>query len=237
MNNQEFLLNSVNELYSELYPYCYETDKHLYDMLRPYIRLVDVANVVDRKDHMFTISVSNLLSCIDTTYGIKQWKEKFLKTRVFKKIEDNIKNTLNEFSSVEAIYLYGVCPSLTKINFGVNITEKVRFKRVVQNTLQPFADVKINKFAFRLREVLPQSIIDEFNLQCIAKGLLKNNIMLRRNVVNFESVEKMFDFFNKLVSDSNTENIEKTVYNAISVFDNDELRESEITLITDFNVV
>lgn len=237
MNTQEFLLNSVNEIYSEIYPNCYETDKGLYDMLKPYITLVDQNKLADVKDHMFSISVSDLLSCIETTYGIKRWKKKFSKTRVYRGIEDNIKNTLREFSSVEGIYLYGVCPSLTKINFGVNITDTVRPRRVVGTTLQPFADVKINKLSFRMREVLPQSIVDEFNIRCMAKGLLANNVMLRRNVVGFENVEKMFDFFNSLVNDSNTENIDKTVYNALSAFDNDEIREAEISVITDFGIV
>lgn len=237
MNNQEFLLNSVNEIYSEIYPNRYETDKRLYDMLKPYITLVDQNGLAGTKDHMFSISMANLLSCIETTYGLRKWKNRFAKTRVCQRIEDNIKNTLREFTSVEGIYLYSVCPGLTKVNFGVNITDRTRPGRVVSNTLHPFEDVKISKLSFRMREVLPQNIVDEFNIRCVSKGVLENNVMLRRNVIEFESVETMFDFFNSFVNDSNTENIDKVVYNALSAFDNDEIREAEITVVTDFGIV
>lgn len=237
MNQQEFLLDSVTEIYASLYPLCYDTDRALYDMVKPYVRIVDVGGVSVVKDHMFTISLSNLLSCIETGCGIEAWMERFSSTRRGRNIEDNIRGTLNDFTSVEAIYLYDVCPSMTRVTFGVTTSKTFRPARETSDVLRPFQDVKINALSFRLREVLPQNIVEGFNRACVAKGLLPNNVMTRRNVVEFESVEKMFDFLNRSVLKFLGEGDDQTVYNALSVFDNDSMRDVKVSVVTDFGTL
>lgn len=235
-NKIKNLLDSITEIYVDLFPNCYENDKKLYKILRPYIRAVDMNGISEKKDHSFSISTSNFLSCVDMTVGLNKWRKQYEKTKIYNNIEDNIKSTLNVMSSVEVMYFYNVCPNLVKINFGVNISETKRESKKISEIFNPITDVYPQNFVLRLRNLFKQNIIDELNKYSIAKGLLKNNVMIKNNNIEFENISKMFTFLAGFADTSKIENIDKTIYNQLELFDNENLSDVKITLITDFNI-
>jgi len=235
-NKIKVLLDSVTEVYADLFPNCYDNDKKLYKILKPYIRSVDVDGISEKKDHTFSISMTNFLSCINNSIGLNRWRRQYESTKLYDNIEDNIRSTLNSMTSVEVMYFYNVCPNLNNISFGVNISETNRPNRKVSDIFNPIPDAYPKGLVLRLRSAFKQDIVDEFNKYCITKGLLKNNVMVRNNIIEMEDVSKMFMLLANFTETSKIENIDKTIYNQLELFDNEVLSDVKITLVTDFEI-
>lgn len=240
MNNSQnkikTLLDSVTEVYVDLFPNCYDNDKKLYKTLKPYIKSVDINDISNKKDHTFNISMTNFLSCINLTIGLNKWRKQYESTKLYTNIEDNIRCTLNSMSAIEVMYFYNVCPNLNNINFGINISETNRPNRKISDIFNPIPDTYPKSFVLRLRSIFNQNIVDELNKYFIAKGILKNNVMIRNNVVEFEDVSKMFALLANFIETSKIENIDKTIYNQLELFDNETLSDVKITFVTDFDI-
>ena len=235
-NKIKTLLDSVTEVYVDLFPNCYDNDKKLYKTLKPYIKSVDINGISDKKDHTFSISMTNFLSCINSTIGLNKWRKQYESTKLYTNIEDNIRCTLNSMSAIEVMYFYNVCPNLNNISFGVNISETSRPNRKISDIFNPIPDTYPKSLVLRLRSIFSQNIVEELNKYLITKGILKNNVMIRNNVVEFEDVSKMFALLANFTETSKTENIDKTIYNQLELFDNETLSDVKITFVTDFDI-
>lgn len=230
------LLDSITEVYVNLFPNCYEQDRQIYEILKPYVKSVDISGITEKTDHEFSISLFNFLSCIDSSIGLSKWRNNYEKTKIYNNIEDNIRGTLSKMSSIETIYFYKICPNLTNIIFEINITKTTRPVKKVSDIFNPIEDIFPKHFVVRLRNLFNQNIVNDINKYFITKNLLNNNAMVKTNNIEFKNVEQMFSFFSEFVEFSKIENIDKILYGQFELFDNENLTDVKITLVTDFDI-
>lgn len=190
------LLRSVLSVTSTIYPDAYETDKRLFDIIRP--KLKAGRRKVTYHGESFNISVREMLALIDMKYGFKKWFDEFSsKFNVDEGIDKNYKRLVSEYSSVEILMYYNIFQNLSNITVTIISGEDMRPQRVRNTTVMKLPDTVIDTIEIVLRDFYTQDVVDIINQFCIDNGSFRNDGMSR----TFTTIcDNMHDFHNVLKS-------------------------------------
>ncbi len=227
------LLRSVLSVTTTIYPDMYETDKRLFEIIKP--RLNIKRKKVVYHGETFNISVREMLALIDIRYGFEKWLDEFSKKyNLDDGIDKNYRKLVNEYSSAEIILYYNLFPNLANITVSIVSGDDMRPKRDMNTTVMKLPDTEIDTIEIVLRDFYPQDVVDIINQFCIENGSFRNDGMSRTFTTVCDNVEEFHNVLKSIAEWGDNEEFLKVLLSPLVFTDINEIKDVAVIVTTDY---
>lgn len=230
------IMKSVVCVNVDLYPTDYETDQNFCDMIMSFIRERGIIPV----DGVFTfdISFNTVLQCIDMKKKLSKYISEFKNEfDMSVGIGSDYDRLVSKYSSAEIILLYGLFPDLSYYHVNIYLNHDTRPTRKKNVTTLHLPDLQIDTMSIKLRDFLPQNVVDEINKYVVETTNFDDNVMSRKNTFMTNSIDEFFEAIEAFCQRLNNEYLYKEIYSAFSFLDIEEIKPSIMIIITDWPIL
>lgn len=229
------LLHSVLSLTVTIYPDAYETDRKLFETIKPKLKKNGSRSRRKFSGEVFNLSLREILILLDMKYGFRKWMSEFAsKFDVNEGIEANYDRLVREYSSAEIIVFYRIFPNLSNIGVRIYSGKDERPERVKNATVMRLPDSEIDAIEIVLREHYPQDVVDIINKFCIANGTFRDDSMSRSFTTMCDSVKDFHNVIRAISEWSGNEDFLKVLAEPIGFTEISEINDAAVIITTDY---
>lgn len=229
------LLHSVLSLTVTIYPDSYETDRKLFEVIKPKLKKGGTRLKRKFSGEVFNLTIREMLILLDMKYGFRKWMSDFAsKFDVNEGIEANYDRLVRDYSSVEIIIFYRIFPNLANIGIQIYSGNDERPERTKNATVMRLPDAEIDAIEVVLREHYSQEIVDIINRFCIANGTFRNDGMSRSFTTLCDTVKDFHNVLRAISEWSGNEELLKILVEPIGFTEISEINDCAVIITTDY---
>lgn len=227
------LLRSVLSVTSTIYPDVYDTDKRLFEIIKP--KLNAKRRKVVYHGETFNISVREMLALIDMKYGFEKWLGEFSsKYKLEEGIDRNYKRLTSEYSSVEILVYYNLFPNLANITVSIVSGDDLRPQRTMNTTVMKLPDTVIDTIEIVLRDFYTQDVVDIINQFCIENGSFRDDCMSRTFTTVCDTVKEFHDVLKSIAEWGDNDEFLKVLLSPLMFTEISEINDVAVIVTTDY---